>query len=376
MHEQTLHITHYRDVCTVDGAARRTATVHTLLLGKVGKSFEVNQKKGYSPPSEDRKNMPSSSSDTDAAKRTVQALDFLRQVKPHDAWSIDRFISSSGKTLVMLRRRNIALVDIGFEELFFDEINSGSVFGVVSYIESTETSSITNPSTRTSHARVMELVDMKGNLIRNPEKNIQRMSLPPVNIDSRNNVSKKDSIISKPSLATSISSSTPSASSSSSTVNSETMMTEEQSKKILQYGIMGFGSLVLLKLILSSSIIYCLFLPLVILYALQTCPLVETFDAKKELKRILRGKYLPQEQQPKDWFTKTMVRVQATIGTELATGLGGYEAQFIPVMGVCVMAFLQVPLLNTEYIWIGIFGKWVYIYQRALPSTTIESSSH
>ena len=289
-------------------------------------------------------------------KRTEQALSHLRRVKPMDGWSVDNYVSSSGKTLVRLRRRNIPLLeDVGFEELFHDQ--SGSIFGVLSYIE-------TSSSDSSAHVRAMELVDRNGMLIRNPQKSILRINLTPPGSQSSYDAPSRQQTNNHPTLD------------SKSQSITKLEVTDEEYKQLLRYGLIGMGSLLILKVFLSNSLVYFLILPLVILYAIQTCPSAETFDAKKELKRVLRGKYLPDDQQPKDWLSKTMVRVQATIGTELATGLGGYESNYISIMGICVIAMLQVPLLNTEYLWIGIFGKWMYILQREKPKSSMDSTKH
>ena len=68
---------------------------------------------------------------------------------------------------------------------------------------------------------------------------------------------------------------------------------------------MAVGGVALLRLLLSNgAMLYLILLPLVYFYGLQTCPTVESFDAKKELKRVLRGHHLPEDHpnKPKGFF--------------------------------------------------------------------------
>jgi len=93
----------------------------------------------------------------------------------------------------------------------------------------------------------------------------------------------------------------------------------------------------LLGVMTLFKIVYCFFfmayllaIPLVILYSMQTCPDPNTFDAKKHLKRFLRGEYLPSNhpEKPKSWFAEPFTRLQATVTAEVATGLG-YTVSFL-----------------------------------------------
>ena len=58
---------------------------------------------------------------------------------------------------------------------------------------------------------------------------------------------------------------------------------------------------------------------------------ISFFDlAKKELKRVLRGEHLPENHvdKPKGFFDQALSRINATVTTELATGLG-YEVSMM-----------------------------------------------
>lgn len=108
-------------------------------------------------------------------------------------------------------------------------------------------------------------------------------------------------------------------------------LTNEQTSELAKLGLIFISGLTILKIlkVLLGSI-FILVLPLIILYAMSTCPTNDSFDAKKELKRVLRGHHLPENHPDKpkdDWFSSAIARVTASVATELATSLG-YELHF------------------------------------------------
>jgi hypothetical protein len=147
-------------------------------------------------------------------------------------------------------------------------------------------------------------------------------------------------------------------------------LSDAQNKELIKYAAYVIGSAIVLKTLLNAFfLVYLILFPAVFLYAVQTCPSEESFDAKKELKRVLRGHHLPDTdpQKPKGWLSEAVARVQASVTTELATGLG-YEISIMNVIGALLVASVSVPAVNRGYIWIGVFGKWTYIYSRELES--------
>jgi len=59
---------------------------------------------------------------------------------------------------------------------------------------------------------------------------------------------------------------------------------------VLKFFGMAVCSLVVLKMLSSAMFaVWIVAFPLVYFYAVQQCPSDESFDAKKELKRVLRG---------------------------------------------------------------------------------------
>jgi hypothetical protein len=98
------------------------------------------------------------------------------------------------------------------------------------------------------------------------------------------------------------------------------------------------------------------------IYAIQTIPSNQSFDAKRELKRVLRGENLPADhpEKPKTWLEQTLSRVGATVAAEVAMGLG-YEVSLTNVVGVAKVAYVRLPMAKMNCYWLGVFGKWYYV---------------
>jgi len=141
-------------------------------------------------------------------------------------------------------------------------------------------------------------------------------------------------------------------------------LTPEQNKQLLKYALVVIGGLTVLKILASTNLagLYLLALPLIYLYAVQTCPSMESFDAKKELKRVLRGQHLPEDHpnKPKGFLEEMAARVAASVTTELAT-FPGYEIDMTSLGGAAWLADVRVPTAKVQCYWIGAFNKWHYV---------------
>lgn len=136
-----------------------------------------------------------------------------------------------------------------------------------------------------------------------------------------------------------------------------TTLSDANNEVLIQYFIIALGILLALKIIYSALNVLAIFLvPVVYLYAAANCPTNNTFDAKKELKRVMRGAHLPEEQKPKGFFEQGLSRLAASVTTELATSLG-YDISLTDVLGAAKLACVKVPVANAEFYWMGIFGK-------------------
>jgi hypothetical protein len=91
------------------------------------------------------------------------------------------------------------------------------------------------------------------------------------------------------------------------------------------------------------------------LYRTKKNQSIESFDVKKELKRILRGHHLPEShpEKPRGFLEQTLARIQATVVTELAT-LPGYTVRMDNLVpGAVLLAVVVVPSVDMTYYWLG-----------------------
>eukprot|EP00542_Grammatophora_oceanica_P015821 CAMPEP_0194034590 /NCGR_PEP_ID=MMETSP0009_2-20130614/7013_1 /TAXON_ID=210454 /ORGANISM="Grammatophora oceanica, Strain CCMP 410" /LENGTH=200 /DNA_ID=CAMNT_0038675577 /DNA_START=390 /DNA_END=995 /DNA_ORIENTATION=- len=158
------------------------------------------------------------------------------------------------------------------------------------------------------------------------------------------------------------------------------VMSDDENRQILFYALCAIGGALVLKFVLNALfLVYIFVFPLAILYAIQTCPSMDTFDAKKELKRVMRGHHLPEDHpnKPRGWFNETMARVQATVATEVATGLSGYEVSVYNLLGAAILTKVYVPSVQMTYVWLGIVEKWRFVYgYETTPTTTAAAAAN
>uniref|UniRef100_A0A7S2EWT4 Uncharacterized protein n=1 Tax=Trieres chinensis TaxID=1514140 RepID=A0A7S2EWT4_TRICV len=147
------------------------------------------------------------------------------------------------------------------------------------------------------------------------------------------------------------------------------VMAEEQTKQMMIMAAYGVGFAICLRLLAQiATVLFLAAFPMIYLHAIQTCPNESTFDAKKELKRVMRGENLSENDpnKPKGFWEKTMARAKATVGTELATSLG-YEVSFMNFGGAFIVACVRVQSLESDCYWVGVHGGWKYIMSRTIP---------
>lgn len=142
----------------------------------------------------------------------------------------------------------------------------------------------------------------------------------------------------------------------------------------LKYALMGAGALLLLRALAVSTAIYVTLLPLLYVYGLATCPPMESFDAKKELKRVLRGHHLSDDDaaKPKGTMEQWAARIRATVTAEVVT-MPGYEVDMTPLGGAAFWTAVIIPAANVQCYWVGANHRWYYIGSRELnppPSAT------
>lgn len=227
----------------------------------------------------------------------MAALTHLRRLRPLDGYAAESYISLSGKPLVQLKRRNVPLKDEGFLDLV---VHNSRVIGIQILTSSGNV------------GRGLILVNEDGS--------------PCATDDSPITVNMAD-VGTTNSAAASFTRRSSSGAAAYNAPPPTNPLSNIDNENILQYGIMGLLALVVLKILVNAlSSLAFLLLPLLYFYASANLPSIESFDAKKELKRVMRGAHLPENQQPKGWVEQKLNRLAASISTELATSLG-YEVR-------------------------------------------------
>jgi hypothetical protein len=264
------------------------------------------------------------------------ALEHLRKIKPNDGWSIeskDKGLSN----LVRLTRRKVPLTDSYFLDIHYDATNSGQVVGIL--------------TTGLGKVQAQVLVDRDGRPIGDK---IALVSISGYPVKASSRMSSKSSTT----RATTI----PNFNQSTSNIPT---LTDAQNRDLMMYGGAAMVAAALFRILASSLVsVAVLLVPIAYMYLLSTCPTVESFDAKRELKRILRGHHLPEDhpEKPKGILSETIARIQASVTTEIAT-LPGYEVTLVPFAGAAIIACTRVPSVQKDFYWIGAAKKWTYIYE-------------
>jgi hypothetical protein len=137
---------------------------------------------------------------------------------------------------------------------------------------------------------------------------------------------------------------------------------------VLKFFGMLVGSMIVMKLLYSALFAaWIVAFPLAYLYAASQCPSDSSFDAKKELKRVLRGHNLPEghPDKPQGFLNEKIARLKASVATEVATA-PGYEVAIYDFIGAFKLAVVTVPIIEQDCYWVGGFSRWTYLFQRDL----------
>ena len=351
-----------------------------------------------------------------ANERSREALSHLQSLKPYDGWSLDSYTSSSSSStnkMVMLTRRNIPLSSKGFLGIVHDIRGRGSGSGSDCIVGITK---VVTGKKDVLMCRGVVLVNKDGSVVRESSQKEINVNVDTNHDDNGNSNSNNNSSSNKLKEAKKrheedqrrarqaihrrnetdrvrdatnavnahlMRNNTNNANNNNNHVNNidfdfgqmattivstiQAFLTDEQTSNPIKISVALFLILTIhrilssLKLILSTII-----LPILIIYAMANHPTQNSFDAKKELKRVLRGHHLPtgHEQKPKqDWLSQTISRVTASVAAEAATALG-YQVEFWNVYGIFTFVTVDVPVMNMELYWIGVFGGWRYLYKR------------
>jgi hypothetical protein len=262
-----------------------------------------------------------------------QALLHLKKLKPYDSWSLETHRSTKE---VRLLRRSIPLTDNYFFDVHYDTV-SDNVVGIL---------------TKGPPAKGQILVDSSGKPFGKTPAIIYVTTWTSGAPRTRT-TTRASSTTAEPPAPT-----------------SEAALSDQQNRELIKYAAYAIASAIAFRVFMSTFFsLYILAFPAVFLYAVQTVPSVESFEAKKELKRVMRGAHLPEDHvdKPKGWLNETLARVQASVTAELATGLG-YEVSIMSMIGALHIATVNVPSVNRGFFWLGVFGKWRYVYSMELES--------
>ena len=269
------------------------------------------------------------------------ALTHLRTIRPNDGWSVQK---EEGKG-VRLLRRNVSLSDNFFQDIHYCP-DKNLVVGILTSDGTTCQVLVDDRGKPVSDVRVIPVSSYDPKTVKN------------------SNFAKSRSHAASSGASTSRGTTWPSMAESSPPNPLIPNLTPGQNKKIVQYGLMVVGGLTVLKILANANLagLYLLLLPLLYFYAVQNCPSVESFDAKKELKRIFRGQHLPDNHpnKPKGFLEELAARVTASVTAELAT-FPGYELEMTNLGGAAWLVDVRIPTAKIQCYWIGAFNKWYYI---------------
>jgi hypothetical protein len=196
---------------------------------------------------------------------TQAALQHLKKVKPLDGWSSETRSTGSGSsiTTVRLLRRNVPLTDSYFLDLHHDP-TSGCVVGILT-------------PNRDGRAQAQVLVDENGKP--------QGRTLALLRVSTW----RPDSSAPRTSAA-------PCSTTAAAEADTTGTLSLEENKELLKYAAYAIGAVLAFRVLFTAMFgLYVLAFPIAYLYMVQNCPSVESFDAKRELKRILRGAHLPED---------------------------------------------------------------------------------
>jgi hypothetical protein len=235
------------------------------------------------------------------------ALRHLKTLKPLDGWSIEKQQTSKGTGGYRLLRRNVPLTDNFFLDIHYaatPEINA--VVGILTQ----------NSARGGGGAQAQVLVDRHGQAVG------RKIALVTVHTWGKKENPSSSNTSSSSSTSTSTSRSRATTAAASPPPPTGMQLTDEQNMQLIKYVGGGLLGLSLLRFLFQGlSIVILCAMPLLYLYLVQHCPANATFDAKKELKRVMRGYWLPDDDpnKPRGFINETLARLNATVTTELGT---------------------------------------------------------
>eukprot|EP00816_Leptocylindrus_hargravesii_P001896 CAMPEP_0196812208 /NCGR_PEP_ID=MMETSP1362-20130617/22383_1 /TAXON_ID=163516 /ORGANISM="Leptocylindrus danicus, Strain CCMP1856" /LENGTH=363 /DNA_ID=CAMNT_0042187719 /DNA_START=35 /DNA_END=1126 /DNA_ORIENTATION=- len=326
---------------------------------------------------------------------TREALDYLKTIKPTDGYTagLQHDSDNNNTTAVILRRRNVALgaaATRGYLCIYHDATNTGNVVGIPADDKSTElfenirilkcskAEILVNSSglpADTSTIRVEIPLNLSSSSV--VASTATRSNANTTNHNNANNNNSSSSLSQMMEGALQmveqlsnryLPALTEALQNINATNNGNHNPAQFDSNALLKYFGLTIAATLVFKAIIALlfSFAMTLLLPLaIVLYC--TCPSNASFEAKKELKRVLRGHHLPEDhpEKPKTWLEKSVAKIAASVTTELAT-VAGYEVSMWSLAGCMTVARVTVPSVQKELFWVGVCNGWFYVLQRGL----------
>ena len=156
----------------------------------------------------------------------------------------------------------------------------------------------------------------------------------------------------------------------------EKVMNGVDTKEMLKWTMMIVGAFTILQSLSQAFFsVSIVILPTLYTYLYYTCPKDESFDVKKELKRVLRGYHLSDDHpdKPKGYLESAMARAVASVTVE-STILTGYKLELTSYRGAFTVAKVKLPSKEMEVYWIGIAHQWHHVYTRNLGENAKKSN--
>jgi hypothetical protein len=150
---------------------------------------------------------------------------------------------------------------------------------------------------------------------------------------------------------------------------------ELEQEKLMKDGILALsaiaGAVLLLKAVAASISVYLAMIPLLYIYGVNTCPPASSFDAKQQLRIVMRGDQLPENHPQKpnkgNILESFVASAKAVVASELAT-LPGYSIDITSLMGAALFATVTMPTADLECYWFGCNHHWYYWGSKNLSS--------
>ena len=275
------------------------------------------------------------------------ALNHLRSIKPNDGWSIQVHSLQTGDVQLRLLRRNAPLTDGFFCDIHYSASHK-VVVGVLTKDAEICQRLVDGTTGRPILQKTLQHISCAKSYpgykvltkAEQEQASTRSRSAPiPANNNNNNNMT-----------------------------NPFADLSDADRQLYMKYATMGIGGVVVYKILtdlLGDALLFFLVLPAVYFYGVSTCPSNASFDAKKEVKRVLRGHHLPEDHPAKprkgNFLEEWTAKISASVATEVSAVAGGYSTDIAPLLGGCAKhAVVTLPTLGLTCEWIGCNDTWYH----------------